>query len=241
MATPSVFTWKFLLVAGAEFLPLAAAWRAGRLQRGDPAGQLGVAWAFMNVCTFIQAFGAMMERRALREWGLALAGISLPLLLAPALLTWIGPAAKRRQPLVLAAFALLTVGSLIVFGTGREFTLTSRTTAHTGLALLVLLMMATHFRRSANPQTATAEPGWAWIAGGLLTYFLATLMGRALVEALIARDVAAARSANTAILLVYGASMVAIAGGIRVSARSLARSGRSERSPSRVPASLPGR
>ena len=241
MAASSVFTWRFLLIAGAEFLPLAAAWRAGRLRMVDPVGQIGVTWAFMNVCTFIQALGVVMERRAIREWGLALAGISLPLLLVPPLLTWIGPAAKRRQPWVLAAFASLSVGSLLAFGTGREFTLLSRTTAHAGLALLVLLMMATQFRRSADPQAAAAEPGWAWIAGGLLAYFLATLVGRALAEALMARSVAAARSASAALSLAYVAAMVAITVGIRVSARGVAAREASDHMPSRTPAPLPGR
>ena len=241
MAASSVFTWKFFLVAGAEFLPLAAAWRAGRLRPGDPAGQIGFAWAFMNVCTFIQALGVLLERRDVREWGLVLAGISLPLLLVPPLLTWIGPAAKRRQPWVLGAFALLGVGALAVFGTGREFTLLSRTTAHTGLAALVLLMMATQFRRSADPQAATAEPGWAWIAGGLLAYFLATLVGRALSEALIGRSVVAATTTNRALLVTYAVSMVAIAGGIWRSVRSPARREGAHRVPPRIPAPLPGR
>lgn len=240
MAAPNVITWKFLLIAGSEFLPLLAAWRADRLRRGDPAGQVALAWAFMNVCTFIQAGGVMMQERTVREGGLALAGIALPLLLVPPLLTWIGPTAKRWQPAVLAVFALLAIGTLVVFGIGREFTLLSRTTAHTGLAGLVLLMMATHYRRAANPQAAP-EPGWAWIAGGLLAYFLATLVGRALVEALIARSPTAAKDANTVLFVIYAASMVAIAGGIWVSARKPAPRDPTQRPRPPLPAPLPGR
>jgi hypothetical protein len=222
-ALPSAVLWQLLLVVGSEFLPLVAAWRTGRLRAGDPAGQVGLAWAFMNVCTVIQAVGFVTGHRPVTEWGLVLAGVSLPLLLTPPLLTWIGPAAKRWQPAVLAAFAALTVGALAVFGPGREYSLLSRTTAHAGLSALVLLMMATHLRRSANAQAAAAEPGWAWIAGGHLAYFLATLIGRALVEALIAWSRMASRFTSDALLILYAASMIAMGWGILVGARRPAR------------------
>jgi hypothetical protein len=235
----SVFNWKVLLTFGTEFLPLLAAWRAGRLRAGDPAGQVGLAWAFMNVCTLVQAIGFLTRQGAVTQWGLVLAGIALPVLLVPPLLTWIGPAAKRRQAAVLAAFVLPLVGVLVAFGPGREFTLLSRTVAHTALAGLILLMLATNYRRAANPQAVT-EPGWAWIAGGHLAYFLATLVGRALIEALLARSVTAARPANTMLFLVYAASMFAIAFGIWVSARSAARPEGDDRASSRIRAPLPG-
>jgi hypothetical protein len=223
-AAPSIFGWKVLLTFGAEFLPLLAAWRAGRLRAGDPAGQVGLTWAFMNVCTVIQAVGFVTGHSAVTQWGLVLAGIALPLLLVPPLLTWIGPEAKRRQPAVLAAFALPLLGVLAAFGPGREFTLLSRTVAHAALAALILLMLATNYRRSANPQAADAERGWAWIAGGHLAYCHATLTGRARVEALIARGLTgAARQANAALFVIYAVSMVAIAWGILASARQIAR------------------
>jgi ABC-type antimicrobial peptide transport system permease subunit len=95
----------------------------------------------------------------------------------------------------------------------------SRTTAHTGLALLVLLMMATQFRRVANAQASTVEPGWAWIAGGHLLYFLATLTGRSLLEALVARSRSAVGVASAALFVAYALAMVAIAWGIWASAR----------------------
>jgi hypothetical protein len=222
-AAPDVLTWKFFMVAGAEFLPLLAAWRAGRLRRGDPAGQTGLTWAFMNVCTFAQAAGLLTGYREVTVWWAAVAGVSLPLLLVPPLLTWIGAEAKRRQPLALAVFAALTIVPLVAFGPGREFTLLSRTTAHTALAALVLLMMASQFRRSANPQAAAAEPGWAWIAGGHLAYFLATIVGRALMEAVVARSWAELDVAASALFVTYALAMVAIGWGILASARQPSR------------------
>jgi hypothetical protein len=225
-AAPSVFGWKTLLILGAESLPLLAAWRAGRLRAGDPAGQIGLTWAFMNVCTVIQGAGVLAGQRSVMLWGGVLAGVALPLLLAAPLLTWIGPAAKRRQPLVLAAFAVLTVGALVGFGPGREFTLLSRTTAHAALAALVLVMMAAQFRRSANPQAAASEPGWAWIAGGHLAYFLATLVGRPVLEALVGRSRADVGVASAALFVTYALAMLAIAWGILVSERTPAPPGR---------------
>ena len=216
---PTAYDWPKLVAAAAELLPLAAAWRANRLRSGDPAGQVGITWAIMVLAYPLSLLGLATGRIAFTTWTTVSTGIALPLLLAPALLTWIGPAAKRWQPLVLAGFTLLTVGSLVVFGTGREFTLVSRTTAHTGLALLVLLMMATQFRRAANAQAAVVEPGWAWIAGGHLLYFLATLTGRSLLEALVARNRAAVGVASGALFVAYALAMLAIAWGIRVSAR----------------------
>ena len=239
-ATPNVFGWKPLLTFGAEWLPLLAAWRAGRLRAGDPAGQIGLAWAFMNVCTVIQATGVLTHQRSIQIWGGVLAGVTLPLLLTPPLLTWIGPEAKRRQPLVLAAFAVLTVGALLAFGPGREFTLLSRTGAHVGLAALVLVMMAAQFRRSANPQIAATEPGWPWIAGGHLAYFLATLVGRALLEALVARSWAEVRVGTAALFVTYALAMLAIAWGILVGARAPARPEGADRTPSRISPPLPG-
>ena len=222
---PAAYDWPKLLAAAAELLPLVAAWRANRLRAGDPAGQVGITWAIMVLAYPLSLIGLATGVMRLATWTTVATGIALPLLLAPALLTWIGPAAKRWQPLVLAAFALLTVGSLVLFGTGREFTLMSRTTAHIGLALLVLLMMAAQFRRAANPQSAVVEPGWAWIAGGHLLYFLATLTGRSLLEALVARSRSSVTVASAALFVAYAIAMVAIAWGIRVSARERAGPG----------------
>jgi hypothetical protein len=222
---PSAYDWPKLLAAAAELMPLAAAWRANRLRASDPAGQVGITWAIMVLTYPLSLLGLATGVIALATWTTAFAGIALPLLLVPPLLTWIGPAAKRRQPWVLAAFAVLTVGTLVVYGTGREFTLMSRTTAHTGLALLVLLMMAAQFRRDANAQASAIEPGWAWIAGGHLLYFLATLTGRSLLEALVARSRSAVGVASAALFVAYALAMVAIAWGIRVSAREPADPG----------------
>ena len=222
---PSAYDWPKLLAAAAELMPLAAAWRANRLRTSDPAGQVGITWAIMVLTYPLSLLGLATGVIPLVTWTTAFAGIALPLLLVPPLLTWIGPAAKRRQPLVLAAFAVLTIGTLVVYGTGREFTLMSRTTAHTGLALLVLLMMATQFRRAANAQASAIEPGWAWIAGGHLLYFLATLTGRSLLEALVARSRSAVGVASAGLFVAYALAMVAIAWGIWVSAREPADPG----------------
>jgi hypothetical protein len=208
-----------------EALPWLAARRAGRLRAGDPAGQVAIAWAVMDVCNLVQGAAYLAGRLEAITYATTFAGIALPLLLTPPLLTWIGPAAKRWQPAVLAGFAALTLGMVLAFGPGRESFLLSRTTAHTALAGLVLLMMATQFRRAADPHAAGAEPGWAWIAGGHLAYFLATLLGRAVIEALIARSYTVAAGATMALLLFYALTMVAISWGILVSARHRAGPG----------------
>jgi hypothetical protein len=107
---PSAYDWPKLLAFAAEWLPLAAAWRAGRLRAGDPAGQVGITWGLMAASYPVSLLALLVGGNALAAWVNVATGIALPLLLAPPLLTWIGPGAKRWQPAVLGAFALLRWG-----------------------------------------------------------------------------------------------------------------------------------
>ncbi len=207
--------WPQYLVIAATALPLVGAAAARRLSWRDPVGQVGLAWGALFALSLVQLVGVLSARPAYLAWGRAAVAILTPLLLVPPLLTWIGPKATRWRTPLLMLLALTGIGALLVVGPrGRGLTLVYRTPTALLLAALALGMLVAQARRAADPQGAPAEPGWVWIGGGHLVYFLATVVGRAFVEFLfLVVGRSGTRDANMGLLLVYSATMLAIAWG----------------------------
>ena len=208
-------SWPQYLVTVATALPLLGAWSAGRLSWRDPVGQVGIAWGTLFALAAVQVLGAYTGHMAYVSWGRVAVALLAPLLLVPPLLTWIGPAATRWQTPLLVLLALTGIGVLLVVGpAGRGLSLVYRTPTALLLAALALGMLVAQARRAADPQGTPAEPGWLWIGGGHLVYHLSTVIGRALAEFLfLVVGRSGTRDANMGLLLVYTATLAAIAWG----------------------------
>lgn len=214
MPAPRVLWPQYLVIAATAF-PLVGAHLARRLSWRDPVGQVGLTWGVLFALSLVQLAGVLSARLVYMRWGGAAAVLLAPLLIVTPLLTWIGPGALRwRTPLV-AVFALTGMAALLAFGPGsRQLTLFYQTPAQLVLAALALGMLVAQARRAADPQGAPAEPGWLWIGGGHLVYYLATVIVRPLVEfLLVLAGMSGTRDAAMGLLLVYSATMVAIAWG----------------------------
>lgn len=198
----------------ASLAPALAAWRAGRLSRRDPVGQMAIAWAAMTGMSIVQLGSFLLRQFAVtRTMGLV-SVVLLALLLVPPFLTWIGPPAKRWQPALFALFVLGTGGALLVLGHDRRFNLFIYPALYTPLAILALAMLAAQARRAGDAGAGRAEPGWLWIGGGHLAYFLVSIVGVPLIEAVLPRGLDAATDVHFARLLIYSAMMFVIAAGV---------------------------
>lgn len=222
----TAFTWPVLLGTAVSALPTIVAWRAGRLHPRDPVGQVAIAWGVVSLSGLAQYAVYAADRRLAVALLIPISAMFnntvLPLLLTPPLLTWIGPRAKRFQPLVLAAILLGSLAVLFTLGIGREARLLLRNISMTALAALSTWAMTAQARRAAAAFDPVFEPGGAWIGAGQLLYFLATLVGRSLGEALVARSWGALIQVTQALHLIYGVSMVAISWGIWLGRRQTA-------------------
>jgi hypothetical protein len=76
------------------------------------------------------------------------------------------------------------------------------------------MLLGAHGRRASDPLSSGAEPGWAWVGGGHVVYFLTYTVGRPLVELLVPRGLAATVDVHMTMLLVYTAALTAVAWGI---------------------------
>jgi hypothetical protein len=199
------------------------AWAARRPVWSDPAGRVGLAWGVQFLCSLLQLYGVLSRQLVYTRVGLTLASVLLPVMLAPPLLRWIGPAAQRWQWAILG----VTVGAALVvlgaFGQGREYTLFYTTPLYFGLLVLSVSFLIAQARRAGDPQADTAVPGWLWIGGGHLVYFVTFVVGRPLIEVLVSLGWSEAVGAHMGTMLVYSGAMAAVAWGIwlgRVGARS---------------------
>jgi len=206
-------SWPQYLVTVATGFPLVGAWTARRLAWRDPVGQVGLVWGALFVLSVAQMTAGIMGRFAYINWGSAAAALLAPLLLVP-LLTWMGPRATRWRTSLLVFFAVAGIAAMLALGPGRQLTLLYLTSTQLVLAILALGMLVAQARRAADPQGIPAEPGWLWIGGGHLVYFLATVVSRPLIEFLIpllGRE--PARDVSMGLLLVYSAALAVIAWG----------------------------
>jgi hypothetical protein len=219
-STPTAaLSWPVLVGVAVSALPTLAAWRAGRLDRHDPIGQVGLVWGLMFLTSLSQY---ALVAAGLRSVALAmpiLVVIVLPVLIVSPLLTWIGPRAAARRVPVLAGLAVWSLGVVVALGTGREARLFLRCTSYTTVAILAAWAMAAQSRRSAQGSDPGAEGGGPWLGAGHMLYFLTGAVGNALIEALVSRSWDALLQVYRAQHLTYGIAMVSIAWGIRASAR----------------------
>jgi hypothetical protein len=206
--------WPQYLVIAATAFPLVGAAAARRLSWRDPVGQLGLAWGAMFAVNLLQLAAVRAGRFTYVGSGNAVVAL-LSLLLVPPLLTWMGPGAKRWQTPLLVLLVLAWVGAVLAVGTrGRGIGLVYKSPVALLLAALALGTLIAQARRAADPQGAPAEPGWVWIGAGHLLYFLALVIGRAMIEfAFLVVGRSGSRDANMGLLLVYTATLAAIAWG----------------------------
>ncbi|MGZ8378584.1 MAG: hypothetical protein ACXW61_11370 [Gemmatirosa sp.] len=231
-APRSLVSWPQLVDIATTVLPFLGAWAAGRLSWRDPVGLVGITWGVLFVNSLVQLGAVLTGERVLLRAASIASMLLLPLLLTPALLTWIGPAAARWQRPLAATFAIVGIGALVAFGgidlvlvpgLSRRFTLFYHTPSHLALALLALGMLVAQARRAADPRDTGVEPGWLWIGGGHLIYFLATVVGRPLIEFLVPQGRDPTRDAIMGLMLIYSTTMLAITWGLWLGRRTVTR------------------
>lgn len=207
--------WPQYLVIASTALPLVGATVARRLSWRDPVGQVGLAFGALFTINLVQLAAVLTGRLSYVSWGRAAVALLAPLLLVPPLLTWIGPTATRWRTPLLALLVVAWIGALLAIGhRGRGIALVYQTPTSLLVATLAMGMLVAQARRAADPQGTPAEPGWLWIGAGLLLYFLATVVGRAVIEfAFLVVGRGAVRDASMGLLLVYTATLAAIAWG----------------------------
>ena len=212
---PPRVLWPQYLVIAATAFPLLGAIVARRLTWRDPVGQVGLAWGALFAINLVQLAGVLSARLAYVSWGRVAVALVTPLLLVPPLLTWIGPKATRWRTPLLVLLVVTWIGALLAVGArGRGIALIYHTPTSLLLAALAMGMLVAQARRAADPQGAPAEPGWLWIGAGHFVYFLALVVGRAVIEfAFLAVGQGAVRDASMGLLLVYTATLAAIAWG----------------------------
>ncbi|GLC23506.1 hypothetical protein [Roseisolibacter agri] len=206
-------SWPSYLVTVATGLPLLGAWSARRLTWRDPVGQVGLVWGAQFLLSVAQMAFALTGHIPYVKWGSAAAALLAPLLLVP-LLTWMGPRATRWRTPLLALFAVAGIVAMFALGPGRQLTLLYLTSTQLVLAILALGMLVAQAGRAGDPQGVPPEPGWVWIGGGHLVYFLATVVSRPLIEFLIpllGRE--PARDVSMGLLLVYSVALAGISWG----------------------------
>jgi hypothetical protein len=230
-APRTLVSWPQLVDIATTVLPFLGAWAAGRLSWRDPAGQVGLAWGALFALSMMQLGGMLTREMAFVRAGSVAATLLIPLLLAPPLLTWAGHAVARWRTPLLALFAIVGVGALLLLGPSRQFTLFFHTPSQLVLAVLSLGMLVAQARRAADPRDTGVEPGWLWIGGGHLIYFLATVVGRPLIEFLVPQGRDATRDAIMGLMLIYSATMVAVAWGLWLGRRTVTRPPRAARAP----------
>jgi hypothetical protein len=219
-----VVAWPQYVDIATTVLPLLGAWGARRLSWRDPVGQVGLAWGAQFALSLVQLAGVLAGRLVYTRWGSAVAMLLLPLMLVPPLLTWMGPRAARWRAPLLTLFAIGGLGTLLTLRSGRQLTLFYQSPSHLVLALLALGMLVAQARRASDPQGPPAERGWLWVGGGHLVYFVATMVGRPLIEfVLLLLGRSATRDAAMGLLLLYSATMVTITWGLWMERRTVAR------------------
>lgn len=206
--------WPVWLDTAATALPFAAAWAAGRRSWDDAAGRVGIAWGVLFLCGALQVGAYTLGKLAGMRVGNAGYLVLAPLVLTPALLAWVGGPLRRRAGVITLVLTLWGVGALLVLGVGRRATLLYTTPLHLLLLVLSLLVLAAQGRRAADPLSDRAEPGWMWVGGGHVLYFLTYTVGRPMVELLVPRGLSAMVDAHMATMILYSVAQAAIAWGI---------------------------
>lgn len=224
MPTPPPPNPAFTYVSIACFaLPALAAWRVRCPLLRDPAGQIAAVWLFFVPYRLLSRALNQLDYDTANHWLGATGVLLLPLMLAPPLLTWAGPRAKRRQPLVLGAIVLAVVVALALLGgPERRFIAVAspvETMVVAVLATAALMGRLRHHVASGDPTPVRRTP-WVWICGGLLAYSIATVTQRPLTEVLMTMSWDVMLRTYYGFLLAVGAAMLPIAYGVLLTART---------------------
>jgi hypothetical protein len=185
MTAPRVapIPWPVWLSLGGAFLPpIAAAWNRRSFRR-EPAGQVAFCWLVMSIAGVVSMLQFM--HLVPRTFPLAATvGLLFPLLLVPPTLTWIGPAAKRRQPLVLGAWIAVCAVLVVAIDDRRELRLVSGPLSATVLAILSVAALGARARSAVG---ALQRQDWLWILTAHVMYFGAEMLRPPLMETLSGR------------------------------------------------------
>lgn len=224
MPTPPSPNPAFTYVSIACFmLPALAAWRVRCPLLRDPAGQIAAVWLFFVPYRLLSRALTRLDYDTANLWLGAAGVLLLPLLLAPPLLTWAGPRAKRRQPLVLGAIVLACmVGLAVLGGPGRRFVALASPVeimVVAALATVALMGRLRHHVASGDPTPVRRTP-WVWVCGGLIAYAIASVTQRPLIEVLMTMSWDAMLRAYHGFMLAVGAAMLPIAYGVLLTART---------------------
>jgi hypothetical protein len=166
MTAPRVapIPWPVWLSLGGAFLPpIAAVWNRRSFRR-EPAGQVAFCWLVMSIAGVVSMLQFM--RVMPRTFPLAVSvGLLFPLLLVPPTLTWIGPAAKRRQSVVLGAWIAVCATLLVAID----------------------VSVAALGARARSAVGALHRQDWLWILTAHVMYFGAEMLRPPLMETLAGR------------------------------------------------------
>ena len=206
---PSPFAWPILLGASSLAFPALAALYARRSLLREPGGQVAGALLLVLVINLL----GLAQVLGLVPRGVPVSSLVFavhPLLTVVPLLSWIGGSAPRRRPLVQGAAAAALGAGLLLLGPGREFHLVVKPAAGVLMTSLCALALA----QSVRAGVESRADGRTIVLGGLLTYFVITIVASPLIETLVGADPRALIDAHMGLQLVYAGCMTAIAWGV---------------------------
>ena len=228
---PSPFAWPTLLGAASLAFPALAAVYARRSLLREPGGQVAGALLLVLVVSLLglgQVLGVVPRMVPVSSLVFAVH----PLLTVVPLLTWVGGSAPRRRPVVQGAAAAALVAGLLLLGPGREFRLVVGPAA----GLLMTALCAVALAQSVRAGAESRADGRTIVLGGLLTYFIITVIAPPLIETLVGGDPRAVIDAHMGLQLVYAGCMTVVAWGVARRVPVPAPAPRRGPEPTRVPA-----
>ena len=212
-----MITWPGAVAIAGGLLPALAAVRARVSLTRDPAGHSALGWLAMAGCSALYPVSRSLGLGGSFRFALtALTIIAMPLVLAPPVLTWAGPAAKRWQRHILGGWMASSGATLALLEPGRHFQVIAHPAMCVLMSVLLLLALRTQMERHGAEHGVT-EPlrtGWLWLIGGHLAYFLSSIFWFPMLETLALRGMQLAADAMTGQILLQAGAMTAIAHGV---------------------------
>jgi hypothetical protein len=211
--------WPGLVSLVGGTLPALAAARARVSLTRDATGQSALGWLVMTGCTALAFTAPSIGGLSFRFLVTAVTIILMPLVLAPPVLRWAGPRARRGQPLILAGVLLAGGAALARLGPGRHFQVVAHPAMCVLMTVLLLVALRTQMERHGAEHGASdpMRAAWLWLIGGHLAYFLSSIFWFPLLETLALRGMQLAADAHVGLLLLHVGAMTAIARGVTLS------------------------
>lgn len=207
-------SWAQWLVIVTTVLPFLAAAAARRLSPRDPVGQVGLAWGAQFLCGLASTAAFLAGRFSLIRYFSVAASVLIALMLAPPLLTWLGPRARGWWGAALGATAVWASLAMALVDLQRGFNLAFRTPAFLLLLALSTAVLAAQARLAGDPIRDASEPGWQAIAGGHALYFLTGSLSGPLREFMVPNGLDVVRQVAMATQCLYAIAMAVVAWGL---------------------------